>query len=885
MTLKALIENLSFQTGDALERTVWLLLGRGKSGIKVVAGALTDGRISADMHRFLSGNPDRLLELLLTVPEKSWDASVKALLRIVPPATLAAKGRELWSQGEAAQGHALLAMVDGEEETGLDADPDSFCRLGDSLRVTEQWGKAEDAYRRGLMVKGDHAGLISGLSRVWLHWIRSGARDELVASLAALERADLVRDVVFHVIRWARQEAWEDLDRLGGDLRDFGRRLERMRELTEEAIHATESLPAIRDRLVGEATAGHDLALELTRFLQGYEPAEVRLAELEVLVREAAALASASDSKRSDRVGSNGKAGLSLAGDPVRVMADPHLTATALGNVLAGLLAARKVRPMAVTWGETASGAEIVVSWEKDHHSPVKEDPVDPAVLGRVRQMLWKQGAEISLEANRLRIVWPPLDEVRDEVLSERRRLARILAESTQKGQPAGILPEIRSEDFYGVVSEAVTIVTDQALGDTAEILSFGVHDLKNGFVFAGNWAEQLGDPATPRGLVIERISNLLAKMERWLSDLQAYLELNEEPTLGYHKITDVVEEALRTVSATFQKAGVRVYRELPHQSPHVRGDRNRLVSALANLFLNSAEAMSDGGLLRVEMSRTEPAGDRPEIEIAITDSGPGLTPERLAYLTGGTAERAGGGGRGIGLAAVRRVVSEHGGILRIAAGDGRGTRIAITLPIVDTDQGLRAAVEGFDNLDEETKKALRAAEGFLTDQDNLPMAGFLTLKAVEMELQTRVLDKVERHRILPTALALQQVTRTPPKSLDRALSLPGVSVCPWGLERLTAVLEAIARDRLAKALSDWRNVGLLLWVFGRVSAAGGVLIQNPLSLGGLSERDLGNLCQGLAELEGHRGQVGSVTSEQIARSRETAVTVLEKLSLLWVGV
>lgn len=878
MTLKELIDNLSFQSGDALERTVWLLLGRGKPGIRAVAGALKDSRVSSDLHRYLSNSPDRLLELLLTVPETSWDASVKSLLQMVPPGTLGAKGRELWSRGAAAQGHALLAMAGGEAEP--DADPDSLCRLGDSLRATEQWGRAEEAYRRGLLVKGDHAGLCSGLSRVWLHWIRSGAKNEFVASLAAWERADQVRDVVFEMIRLARQEAWEDIARFGDDLRDFGRRLHRIRELTEDARLAGESLSAIRDSLLAEARAGHNLALELTRLLQGYEQAELRPTELEALVREAAALTSGSE------LGGR----LVLAGNPARVLADPHLMVAALGNILDYLTAVRQADSVSVTWGSRDEEAEIRIGWDR-------ADSIELSKLNRVRQMLWKQGAEIALQASEIRIAWPPMNESpTGEVLSERRQLARVLVDCTRRGVAAEPLPGVQPEDLYPVLSDAITLVADQALGESAQILSFGVHDLKNGFVFAGNWAEQFGDPATPRGLVIERISSLLAKMERWLADLRAYLELNDEPTFGYHKASEILEEALRTVSATLLKAGVRVYRDLPRESPHIHGDKSRLVSALANLFLNAAEAMRDGGLLAVAMVPVEtlpveksPAartGGRAEVEIAISDTGPGLTPERLAYVTGETAERPGGTGRGIGLAAVRRIVSEHAGSLRIEAEDGGGTRISISLPFVDTDHALRTAVEGFDRLNAETKKALRAAEGFFSGRENLSMAGFLTLKAVELELQARVLDKLERHRILPSALALQQAARNAPKSIHRPLTIPGGPKETWTPDRLTAVVEGVTKDRLPKVVSDWRNGALLLWLFGRTAVPGEIPLPNPLGLAGLSEEDLARLCLGLVELEIHRGQLGpSVTAEGVTRVREAAFGVLGQLLHLWVSM
>jgi two-component system OmpR family sensor kinase len=84
----------------------------------------------------------------------------------------------------------------------------------------------------------------------------------------------------------------------------------------------------------------------------------------------------------------------------------------------------------------------------------------------------------------------------------------------------------------------------------------------------------------------------------------------------------------------------------------------------------------------------TASAGDTWTVEVA--DEGPGIPPderERIFAPYYRMKRDAGGaiGGTGIGLAVVRRLVEQHGGMVRVSGVDGdgvRGARFVVTLPI-----------------------------------------------------------------------------------------------------------------------------------------------------------------------------------------------------------
>ena len=119
-----------------------------------------------------------------------------------------------------------------------------------------------------------------------------------------------------------------------------------------------------------------------------------------------------------------------------------------------------------------------------------------------------------------------------------------------------------------------------------------------------------------------------------------------------------------------------------------VRADRGQLDQVLMNLVVNAADAMQDGGVLRVGTGRS---AEGPWV--SVSDTGCGI-PEAIRdrvfepFFT----TKAPGKGTGIGLSVVRAIVEQHGGAIELKSGVGQGTTVRITLPASDA---AAAASEG----------------------------------------------------------------------------------------------------------------------------------------------------------------------------------------------
>ncbi len=99
------------------------------------------------------------------------------------------------------------------------------------------------------------------------------------------------------------------------------------------------------------------------------------------------------------------------------------------------------------------------------------------------------------------------------------------------------------------------------------------------------------------------------------------------------------------------------------------------------NIVLNAAEAMVQGGELRVSSS---PDVARKSVELRISDTGPGIPDDVRARIFEPffTTKKT---GTGLGLAVAYGIIERHHGRIRIDTARGRGTTFTISVPIGGT--------------------------------------------------------------------------------------------------------------------------------------------------------------------------------------------------------
>jgi PAS domain S-box-containing protein len=315
---------------------------------------------------------------------------------------------------------------------------------------------------------------------------------------------------------------------------------------------------------------------------------------------------------------------------------------------------------------------------------------------------------DVSLAGERIEFLFPP--ECLEDLAGVIRRGLRMGAASTElelpwRGRAIHLaVTSARLELAHGqqgsvlVVEDMTELLRAQRQLAWKEVAQRVAHEIKN--------------PLTPIALSAERIGRHL---ERGQKDSSQVIRKCSEVILGcvgtLRTLVDqfsalaqfpapqprpcdmnrVLEEALAMFAGRLN--GITVKWDLEADLPPVMADPESIRRALANLIDNAAEAMQ-GSLLRVLGIHSSLSEDGAAVEVAISDTGHGLTDEireRLFLPFYSTKSR----GTGLGLSIAAKIVQEHGGTLRAEGNSPKGARFMLRLPLIDESGSVPAVLEG----------------------------------------------------------------------------------------------------------------------------------------------------------------------------------------------
>lgn len=174
-------------------------------------------------------------------------------------------------------------------------------------------------------------------------------------------------------------------------------------------------------------------------------------------------------------------------------------------------------------------------------------------------------------------------------------------------------------------------------------------------------------------------LDTALNETERIDEILSALLSFSRPSEIKQKKINvlDTLDESLDLISLQAKKQKVKIYREFPDSPVYLNGDKGQLKQLFLNIFLNSIQAMNDGGDLKVEVT----SADDLMVLTAISDTGEGILEENLDKIFDPffTTKK---GGTGLGLTICYGIVKSHQGEIEIKNRDDLGTTALIKFPL-----------------------------------------------------------------------------------------------------------------------------------------------------------------------------------------------------------
>lgn len=238
------------------------------------------------------------------------------------------------------------------------------------------------------------------------------------------------------------------------------------------------------------------------------------------------------------------------------------------------------------------------------------------------------------------------------------------------------------------VVEDTTELLRAQRQLAWKEVAQRVAHEIKNPLTPIALSAERIarhldrGQPDSPN--VIRKCSEVILGCVgtlRMLVDQFAALAQFPAPQPRACDVNRVVDEALALFAGRLD--GIELKLDLAPNLPQVFADPEAIRRALANLIDNAAEAMQ-GSLLRVLGISTALSEDGTAVEVAVADTGHGLTDEireRLFLPFYSTKHR----GTGLGLSIAAKIAQEHGGSIRAESNAPKGARFLLSIPLIES--------------------------------------------------------------------------------------------------------------------------------------------------------------------------------------------------------
>jgi signal transduction histidine kinase len=166
-------------------------------------------------------------------------------------------------------------------------------------------------------------------------------------------------------------------------------------------------------------------------------------------------------------------------------------------------------------------------------------------------------------------------------------------------------------------------------------------------------------------------------EVDRLNGIVKGYLRFARNEPLAFVEcdLAKAVERSAGLVADEFAGRGVTVMREGCEEPVPGRADPQRLQQVLLNLLLNGAQAMPEGGTLRLALETKAE-----EVRIRVSDEGTGLDDKQLrgAFTPFFTTKET---GSGLGLAMAKRIVEGHGGTIELANRPEGGAIVTVVMP------------------------------------------------------------------------------------------------------------------------------------------------------------------------------------------------------------
>ena len=241
---------------------------------------------------------------------------------------------------------------------------------------------------------------------------------------------------------------------------------------------------------------------------------------------------------------------------------------------------------------------------------------------------------------------------------------------------------------FGGVVATLLVRLSAQRAGAQSDFVSNVSHELRTPLTSIRMFADTLLSGAVKdedeRIECLRHIATETARLSQLVERLLDVRRMEQGKRLFAEvpvDIEDVVHAAAQSQVRWLKERNISLNVNVDPGLPKITGDREALVTAVANLLEN---AIWHGGADKTIRLRAQK--ERAELLVVVNDEGPGIPRRALRRIFESfyqvEGDRRSKGGLGLGLTFVRQIAEAHGGNVVAASQEGCGSEFTLRLPL-----------------------------------------------------------------------------------------------------------------------------------------------------------------------------------------------------------
>ncbi len=215
------------------------------------------------------------------------------------------------------------------------------------------------------------------------------------------------------------------------------------------------------------------------------------------------------------------------------------------------------------------------------------------------------------------------------------------------------------------------------------EMSAYLAHEIRNplfaisGFTNSLLRSEKLDASEREKLDIIAQETKRLDRMLKSMLDFARPSKEGQKPLTDFDP-NEVARQTVELMRIGYEHQGYVLHLDLHEGLPRGRGDAEAVKQCLVNLLKNSIEAMPKGGEILVRSALG------PEhVQLQVADNGPGMSAAAMdkAFSPFFSTKAQ---GYGMGLAMIKKVVDEFGGLVDLSSSEGKGVTVTMSfLPVL----------------------------------------------------------------------------------------------------------------------------------------------------------------------------------------------------------